>query len=195
MERRVEDRLVYGFVRAEHELRVVLDNALRDLGVTLTQWTVLSFLLREPGLSAADLARRSFISQQGVAGILTRLERAGLVARTQHPTHGRIVEVTVTSAGRALADYCDEQVDTPGSADLLDALGAAGRRSSAAGLAACRAVFREFGATAMAACHSAVAGLNPRSPAAASGAAALSRDCRAQLCGHPVRPGRCDRAR
>ncbi len=59
MERRIEERLVYGIVRAEHELRVVLDNALRELGVTLTQWTVLSFLLREPGLSAADLARAS----------------------------------------------------------------------------------------------------------------------------------------
>jgi DNA-binding MarR family transcriptional regulator len=145
MERRIEERLVYGIVRAEHELRVVLDNALRELGVTLTQWTVLSFLLREPGLSAADLARRSFISQQGVAGILTRLERAGLVARTPHPTHGRIVEVTVTSAGRALADYCDEQVNAL-ETRLSEALGATGQAQFTAGLAQCRTVFREFGA-------------------------------------------------
>jgi DNA-binding MarR family transcriptional regulator len=145
MERRIEERLVYGIVRAEHELRVVLDNALRELGVTLTQWTVLSFLLREPGLSAADLARRSFISQQGVAGILTRLERAGLVARTPHPTHGRIVEVTVTSAGRALADYCDEQVNAL-ETRLSDALGSTGQAQFTAGLAQCRTVFREFGA-------------------------------------------------
>ena len=145
MERRIEERLVYGIVRAEHELRVVLDNALRELGVTLTQWTVLSFLLREPGLSAADLARRSFISQQGVAGILTRLERAGLVARTPHPTHGRIVEVTVTSAGRALADYCDEQVNAL-EARLAETLGEAGQAQFTTGLAQCRTVFREFGA-------------------------------------------------
>lgn len=146
MERRVEERLVYGLVRAEHELRVVLDNALRDLGVTLTQWTVLSFLLREPGLSAADLARRSFISQQGVAGILTRLERAGLVTRTPHPTHGRIVEVTVTPAGRALVEYCDEQVDAL-EVRLGEALGAEGRAQTVAALARCRAAFRAFGAT------------------------------------------------
>jgi DNA-binding MarR family transcriptional regulator len=145
MERRVEERLVYGIVRAEHELRVVLDNALRDLGVTLTQWTVLSFLLREPGLSAADLARRSFISQQGVAGILTRLERAGLVARTPHPTHGRIVEVTVTAAGRALAEYGDEQVRDL-EQRLADALGAGGPERFSADLARCRAAFRRFGA-------------------------------------------------
>ena len=145
MERRVEDRLVYGFVRAEHELRVVLDNALRDLGVTLTQWTVLSFLLREPGLSAADLARRSFISQQGVAGILGRLERAGLVTRTKHPTHGRIVEVTVTPAGRALAEYCDEQIDAL-EARIDAALGEGGRAEFSAALGRCRAAFRTFGA-------------------------------------------------
>ncbi len=145
MERRIEERLVYGIVRAEHELRVVLDNALRELGVTLTQWTVLSFLLREPALSAADLARRSFISQQGVAGILTRLERAGLVARTPHPTHGRIVEVTVTSAGRALADYCDEQVNAL-ETRLSESLGEAEQGQFTAGLGRCRTVFREFGA-------------------------------------------------
>lgn len=146
MERRVEDRLVYSLVRAEHELRVVLDNALRDLGITLTQWTVLSFLLREPGLSAADLARRSFISQQGVAGILARLERAGLVTRTPHPTHGRIVEVTVTSAGRALAEYCDEQIDAL-EAGMGESLGEAGREEFAAALGRCRAAFRTFAAT------------------------------------------------
>jgi DNA-binding MarR family transcriptional regulator len=146
MDRRVEERLVYGLVRAEHELRVVLDNALRDLGVTLTQWTVLSFLLREPGLSAADLARRSFISQQGVAGILTRLERAGLVTRTPHPTHGRIVEVTVTPAGRALAEYCDEQIDAL-EAGMTKALGDSGREELVAAIGRCRAAFRAFAAT------------------------------------------------
>lgn len=143
MERPLNDRLVYQFVRAEHELRVVLDNALRDFGVTLTQWTVLTLLLREPGLSAADLARRSFISQQGVAGILARLERAGLVARTPHPTHGRIVEVTITSAGRALVTYCDEQV-TALEERLHDALGVQGQEGLTADLARCRTALSEF---------------------------------------------------
>jgi DNA-binding MarR family transcriptional regulator len=142
---RLEDRLVYGLARAEHELRVVLDNALRDLGVTLTQWTILRFLAQEPGLSAADLARRSFISQQGVAGILTRLERAGLVARTPHPTHGRIVETTVTSAGRALLGYCDAQVAEL-EARLRAALGDGGEERLLVALALCRGAIRDFAA-------------------------------------------------
>jgi DNA-binding MarR family transcriptional regulator len=143
MERPLSDRLVYQFVRAEHELRVVLDNALRDFGVTLTQWTVLTLLLREPGLSAADLARRSFISQQGVAGILNRLERAGLVARAPHPTHGRIVEVTVTSAGRALVTYCDREVGAL-EARLHDDLGPSGQAELRAALARCRVAVGAF---------------------------------------------------
>jgi DNA-binding MarR family transcriptional regulator len=145
MERPLNDRLVYQFVRAEHELRVVLDNALRDFGVTLTQWTVLTLLLNEPGLSAADLARRSFISQQGVAGILNRLERAGLVARAPHPTHGRIVEVTVTSAGRALVTYCDQEVAAL-EARLYDSLGASGQEALRVALARCRVAVGEFAA-------------------------------------------------
>ena len=145
MEQRVEERLAYQLARTEHELRVVLDNALRDLGVTLTQWTVLTFLVREPGLSAADLARRSFISQQGVAGILARLERAGLVARTPHPTHGRIMEVTVTSAGRALVTYGDQQV--AGLEERLHrTLGVDEATRLSGALARCRRVLREFGA-------------------------------------------------
>ena len=145
MERPLSDRHVYQFVRAEHELRVVLDNALRDFGVTLTQWTVLTLLLNESGLSAADLARRSFISQQGVAGILNRLERAGLVARAPHPTHGRIVEVTVTSAGRALVTYCDQQI-TALEMRLQDRLGASGQAELRAALAVCRTAVGEFAA-------------------------------------------------
>jgi len=145
MERPLSDRLVYQFVRAEHELRVVLDNTLRDFGVTLTQWTVLTLLLHEPGLSAADLARRSFISQQGVAGILNRLERAGLVARAPHPTHGRIVEVMVTSAGRALVTYCDHEVAAL-ETRLQDSLGASGQTELRAALARCRVAVGEFAA-------------------------------------------------
>ena len=145
MVRPLSDRLVYQFVRAEHELRVVLDNALRDFGVTLTQWTVLTLLLNEPGLSAADLARRSFISQQGVAGILNRLERAGLVARAPHPTHGRIVEVTVTSAGRALVTYCEREVIAL-ERRLHDSLGASGQAELRAALARCRVAIGDFAA-------------------------------------------------
>ncbi len=145
MERPLNDRLVYQFVRAEHELRVVIDNALRDFGVTLTQWTVLTLLLHEPGLSAADLARRSFISQQGVAGILNRLERAGLVARAPHPTHGRIVEVTVTSAGRALVTYCDQEVAAL-ETRLHDSLGASGQAELRFALARCRVAVGAFAA-------------------------------------------------
>lgn len=141
----MEGGLVYQLVRTEHELRVVLDNALRDLGITLTQWTVLTFLIAEPGLSAADLARRSFISQQGVAGILRRLEDAGLVARGPHPTHGRIMEVTPTSAGRALVDYCDRQVAAL-EERLRVELGPDGKTDLATALGRCRQVFGAFGA-------------------------------------------------
>ena len=145
MERPLSDRLVYQFVRAEHELRVVLDNALRDFGVTLTQWTVLTLLINEPGLSAADLARRSFISQQGVAGILNRLEGAGLVARAPHPTHGRIVEVTVTSAGRALVTYCDQEIAAL-EARLEESLGVSGQTELRAALTRCRTAIGAFAA-------------------------------------------------
>lgn len=142
MDRSVEGRLAYQLAQTEHALRVALERALRDLGVTVPQWSVLNFLAREPGLSAADLARRSFISEQAVAGILARLERAGLVAREPHPTHRRILRVMATPTGIALAERCDQRV-AHAERRLRDALTEGEREQMADLLARCRAAVRD----------------------------------------------------
>lgn len=53
--------------------------------------------------------------------------------------------MTVTPAGRALAEYCDEQIDAL-EARIDDALGTGGRAQFSASLGRCRAAFRTFGA-------------------------------------------------
>ena len=140
----VEHRLAYQLAQTEHAMRLAIEHELRGLGVTLPQWSVLNFLVGDPGLSAAELARRSFISEQAVSGIVARLERAGLVAREPHPTHGRILKVTATPAGEELARRCDlriQQVEQR----LRTALDAEELAQLAGLLGRCRAVFREMG--------------------------------------------------
>jgi DNA-binding MarR family transcriptional regulator len=61
---------------------------------------VLSVLARSPGASNADLARACNTTPQAMIGVLATLERAGLTQRHPHPTHGRIRQVTLSSAGR-----------------------------------------------------------------------------------------------
>jgi len=61
---------------------------------------VLSVLAREPGASGADLARACNTTAQAMKGVLATLEREALIERRPHPTHGRILQVTLTTEGQ-----------------------------------------------------------------------------------------------
>jgi DNA-binding MarR family transcriptional regulator len=76
-----------------------LDAALAPVGLSTTLLGVLSWLAREPGLSAADLARRSGVRPQSVARAVARLEALGLTTRSPHPIHGKALQIRLTDAG------------------------------------------------------------------------------------------------
>src|SRR5215204_1311353 len=74
--------------------------ALREHGLTGAQYGVLSVLAREPGASGAELARACTTTPQAMNGVLATLERSGMVQRRAHPTHGRILQASLTGDGR-----------------------------------------------------------------------------------------------
>ena len=76
-----------------------METALRAHRLTGVQYGVLSVLARDPGMSGADLARACHTTPQAMNGVLATLEREGLVERHPHPTHGRILQVTLTDEG------------------------------------------------------------------------------------------------
>lgn len=98
----LETRVGYQLKRAEHALRLEMDAVLRDLGLTTPQYAALSVLGDEPGLSGAELARRSFVTPQTMNSIVARLEVAGLISRGVHPAHGRVLRAYLTEAGKKL---------------------------------------------------------------------------------------------
>jgi len=98
-EDRVESRVGYQMKRAQHALRVEMDKALREVGMTTAQYAALSTLEAAPGLSGAELARRSFVTPQTMNVILANLEAAGLVVRRPHPEHGRVLKTYLTEMG------------------------------------------------------------------------------------------------
>ena len=93
-----------------------------DLDVTVSQYTLLSVVAASPGLSNAQLARRSFMSAQGMNQAVKELDRRGLVKRVAHPGHNRIKLVELTGEGVELLARCDAAVDRVES-DLFAALG------------------------------------------------------------------------
>src|SRR5262245_2865268 len=77
-----------------------MEAALQAQGLTPAQYGALSVLARVPGSSGADLARGSNTSPQAMNGVIATLEREGLIERHSHPTHGRILQVTLTDEGQ-----------------------------------------------------------------------------------------------
>lgn len=84
------------------DLRVdrAADIWLAPLGLSDSVLGSLAWIARQPGLSAAELARRSGTRPQSVARAVGRLEDLGLVARAPHPVHGKVVEIRLTDRGR-----------------------------------------------------------------------------------------------
>jgi DNA-binding MarR family transcriptional regulator len=89
--------------RTQHAVRTQLDAELAATGLTTPQYTVLAALEREGELSASDLAREFGMSAQTVNVLVTALEACGLLRRSRHPDHGRILLASLTEPGvRAL---------------------------------------------------------------------------------------------
>lgn len=129
-------RLTYLIKRLELAVRAAMDDIVRDLGVTVLQYTALSVLARHPGMSSAQLARRSFVSRQAGGEMLASLERKGLVQRTPDAHNRRVRRITLTASGRALLATCDAAMDDL-EAHMLLGLPASERASLRAALDTC----------------------------------------------------------
>jgi DNA-binding MarR family transcriptional regulator len=114
-------RVSYLVKRVERALRARLDAALEPLDVTTTEYTALSVLAQRSGLSSAQLARRSFVTNQAMNQIVVALERNGWIERTADPHHARILRAKLTRAGRAILAACD-RVTAPVERRLLEGL-------------------------------------------------------------------------
>ncbi len=64
----------------------------------------MALLQATPGLSNAELARQSLITPQTMNVIVGRLEAAGLVVRSPHAAHGRILRAHLTPLGETTLD-------------------------------------------------------------------------------------------
>src|SRR5919198_4962453 len=92
-----EGHLGYLVRQASGAVRLAMDRALGDLGVTPPQFSVLTMIVAYPGLSGADLARLTFLTPQTINVIVGNLERAGAIEKSAHAEHGRILRLTATA--------------------------------------------------------------------------------------------------
>jgi homoprotocatechuate degradation regulator HpaR len=75
---------------------------LNQHGLTEQQWRILRVLLDEDGLEPRQLCERCLISSPSIAGVLMRMEEAGLIKRERMPHDQRRVKVTITGNSKKL---------------------------------------------------------------------------------------------
>ncbi|WP_030377606.1 MULTISPECIES: MarR family winged helix-turn-helix transcriptional regulator [unclassified Streptomyces] len=96
--------LLYLLKRTELVVRARLEELLKPAGVTALQYTALTVLERRDGVSAAQLARDSFVTAQSMADMVRALESRGLVRREPNPGNRREKVILLAEAGRRLLE-------------------------------------------------------------------------------------------
>ena len=91
--------------------RVVVDRALKPLGITRSQWWVLAFLSRRDGMTQTALAADLDLTKVAIGGLLDRMEAAGFVERRADQSDGRARRVYLTRAGAKMVAAIRESVE------------------------------------------------------------------------------------
>ena len=126
----------YELKHAQSLLHLRMEEALRPLHLTVSQYSCLYHLRREPGISAAALARGTFVTRQSMNAMLQQLIDRGLVARPSQAETGRALPTTLTDAGTDALDAAQELVDGV-EQRMLAGLTAAETAALAGGLTSC----------------------------------------------------------
>lgn len=113
MAKSLDGNLRFGFL--VHDVsrlrRIVVDRALKPLGVTRSQWWVLAFLSRRDGMTQSALAADLDLTRVAIGGLADRLEISGFIERRSDVSDGRTRRVFLTRSGANLVGQIRATVD------------------------------------------------------------------------------------
>lgn len=123
MQKNLDANLRFGFLI--HDVsrlrRIVVDRALKPLGITRSQWWVLAFLSRRDGMTQTALAGDLDLTKVAIGGLIDRMETGGFVERRADERDARARRVYLTRAGQKLVATIRENVDAV-ETDILTAV-------------------------------------------------------------------------
>jgi DNA-binding MarR family transcriptional regulator len=96
--------------RVDRIVRRALEELIADQDVSVVGYTAMSVLEARPGLSNAELARRSFVTPQGMSQTLAVLTERRLIRRTPATSNRRVQLVELTERGRHVVSVCNRRV-------------------------------------------------------------------------------------
>lgn len=98
----VDERLCLALYRASHAMTTRYRPLLAPLGLTYTQYTVMSILWEDGTSSVRSLGQRLGLESSTLSPLLKRLESQQLVGRERDPADERALLVSLTAKGRRL---------------------------------------------------------------------------------------------
>ena len=106
-----EIRLGYLIHDVSRLRRSLFDKWLSPLGITRSQWWVLSFLSRKDGMPQTELALELDVGKVALGALIDRLEEGGFVKRKNDPRDRRVKRVVLTKQSTAVLEVLREKND------------------------------------------------------------------------------------
>lgn len=102
----------YTLEKAIKVYRQYFQNSLKNAGysITLDQWLVLNMIIDFPGITQTEIAERVFKDKASITRIIDLLEINDYVTRKPHPTHGKMIQIDITSKGTDTVDHLKKDV-------------------------------------------------------------------------------------
>lgn len=117
-------RSMYLLYIAGHAVRSEVEQLLRPLSLTGIQYSILTMIESNGGMSSAEVSRRFFVTPQTMNQTIQGLVNQGLLEKSRDENNKRVLILTLTPAGLELlaqADVIADKVEREAFAVLDDA--------------------------------------------------------------------------
>ncbi len=105
---KLANQLCFPLYAAARNVTNLYTPLLKPLGLTYTQYIVFLVLWERDGISVSELGQKLMLDNGTLSPLLKKLEREGYVQRRRRAEDDRVVELTLTEAGRALQEQARE---------------------------------------------------------------------------------------
>jgi MarR family transcriptional regulator for hemolysin len=112
------DELAFLLEEVPRSLRRKFDERTQEHGLGSTQWRILAYLLRDPGMSQTELARCLELERMTISLALEKMEKSGLIERRRSSKDRRVQLVYAMPKARSLLPELRREADA-NYADML----------------------------------------------------------------------------
>lgn len=102
-EMQVSNQICFAVHSAAHAFAQAYKPLLEPLGLTYPQYLVMLLLWEKDDRSVSELGTPLFLDSGTLTPLLKRLQTQGLIDRNRDPKDERVTRITLTEAGKALA--------------------------------------------------------------------------------------------